>query len=119
MQDFRKIDAWERAQVLTVELYRATAGFSVADAGLRSQIRDSAISIGANIAEGSRSGTPAQFARYLQISIASCSEIESHLDLANRLGLIGKARVDAMSDEAVQIRKMVVGYRRRVVARKR
>jgi hypothetical protein len=53
------------------------------------------------------------------VSIASCFGIERHLDLAHRLGLIGKRRVDAMSDEVVQIRKMVVAYRMRVLAQKR
>jgi len=117
MQDFRKIAAWQRAQALAVEVYRATAAISGVDAsGLRRQVRDSAMSIGANIAEGSRAGTRAQFAKYLQISIASCSEVESHLDLAGRLGMISKARVDAMSDEVVQIRRMVIVFRRRVLA---
>jgi hypothetical protein len=33
------------------------------------------------------------------------------VDLAHRLELIGKPRVDAMTDEVVQIRKMMVAYR--------
>ena len=117
MQDFRKLAVWQRAQVLAVEVYRATDSISGADAsGLRRQVRDAAMSIGANIAEGARSGTRAQFAKYLQVSVASCSEVESHLDLAGRLGVIGKPRVDAISDEMVQIRKMLIVLRTRVLS---
>ncbi len=117
MQDFRKLTAWQRAQVLAVEVYRATEAHSGAEAaGLRRQVRDAAMSIGANIAEGARAGTRAQFARYLQVSIGSCSEVESHLDLAGRLGIIGKPRVDAMVNEVVEIRRMIIVLRRRVLA---
>jgi four helix bundle protein len=117
MQDFRKFAAWQRAQVLAVEVYRATDGSLAGDAsGLRRQVRDAALSIGANIAEGARAGTRAQFAKYLQIAIASCSEVESHLDLGGRLGAIAKPKVDALVDEVVQIRRMTFTLRKRVLA---
>lgn len=117
MQDFRKIAAWQRAQVLAVEVYRATDSTLGGDApGLRRQVRDAAVSIGANIAEGARAGTRAQFAKHLQIAIASCSEVESHLDLAGRLGVIAKPRVAPLVDEVVQIRRMTITYRKRVLA---
>jgi four helix bundle protein len=116
MQDFRKLAVWQRAQRLAVEVHRATEVIVSSEAsGLRRQVRDSAASIGANIAEGARSGTRVQFAKYLQIAIASSSEVESHLDFAGRLGVIGQPPVDAMVDEVVQIRRMLIVFRRRVV----
>lgn len=117
MQDFRKLAVWQRAQVLAVDVHRSTELFTATDAsGLRRQVRDASSSIGANIAEGSRAGTRAQFAKYLQIAIASCSEVESHLDLTGRLGLVAKSHADEMADEVVQIRRMLIVLRRRVLA---
>ena len=64
MQDFSQLIVWQRAQALTVAVYRATNGFATSDAvGFRSQLRRSTASIGANIAEGAGQAGPTQFAR--------------------------------------------------------
>jgi four helix bundle protein len=51
---------------------------------VRHQLERSSASIHASIAEGSRSGSRPQFARYLQIAIASASESQSHRAAAER-----------------------------------
>ena len=57
MQDFMKLDVWQRAHLMTLDLYRKTKSFPREEIyGLTSQIRRSASSIGANIAEGCGGG---------------------------------------------------------------
>ena len=115
MQDFRKLAVWERAQLFTVDVYRATERIPPRlAAGLSRQVRDAASSIGANIAEGTNAGTRSQFARYLQIAISSCCEVESHLDLAGRLAVITPPRVAVMIEEVTQLRRMLFALRRKV-----
>ncbi len=47
------IDAWQKARVLTREVYAVTAdGAFAKDFGLRDQIRRAAVSVMSNIAEG-------------------------------------------------------------------
>lgn len=116
MQDFRKLRVWQRAQRLAVDTHHATERLSnTAAPGLRSQLRRAAGSIGANIAEGAAADTPTQFARYLQLAIGSASEVESHLDLAGRLGAIPSERLATLADEVQQIRRMLSVLRRRVL----
>lgn len=54
-RDFRKILAWQKADELVYEIYLATKQFFPKEElfGLTSQIRRAAVSVAANIAEGS------------------------------------------------------------------
>ena len=53
MRDFREIKVWEKAHLLTLKIYKATASFPTEERyGLTSQLRRSSASIAANIAEG-------------------------------------------------------------------
>lgn len=116
MQDFTKLHVWERAQQFAVDVYEATEPLrGTHAAGLRSQLRRAAASIGANIAEGAGQDGPAQFARYLQIAIGSSSEVESHLDLAIRVRLLTRATAHPLMAEVREIRCMAVVLRKRVV----
>jgi four helix bundle protein len=117
MQNFRDLRVWERAQCLATRVHGATKSLSGTDAaGLRSQLRRSSTSIGANIAEGATSGGGRQFARYLQMAIASAAETESHLDFAERVGFLPPAAVIELIAETVQLRRQIVALRKRVVA---
>ena len=54
--------------------------------GLVSQITRSASSIPANIAEGSSRKSDREYAHFLQISLGSCFELETHILLSELLG---------------------------------
>jgi len=89
MRDFKKIKVWEKAHKLTLQLYKVTASFPQEERyGLTSQIRRSAASIPANIAEGAGRDTQAELARFVHIASGSASELEYHLLLARDLGYI-------------------------------
>ncbi|WP_309673485.1 four helix bundle protein [Gemmatimonas sp.] len=78
------------------------------------QLERSSASIHASIAEGCRSGTRPQFARYLQIAIASASESQSHLSFAKRLRAISPDTHDTLAAETIAIRRMLIALQRRV-----
>jgi four helix bundle protein len=116
MQDFRKLLVWQEAQTLAVAVHGATAALSGAErAGYRSQLRRSASSIAANIAEGSSAGGATQFARYLQMAIASSTETESHLDLGVRLRYLGPEIAATLMADTVRLRRRTIALRKRVV----
>lgn len=88
MQDFKRLVAWQRAHQLTIEVYRLTAQFPKDEMyGLTSQIRRSANSVAANIAEGSGRSSDAELRRFLFIAVGSVSEREYHTLLAKDLVL--------------------------------
>ena len=54
MRDYRKIEAWQLADDLAVAIYRLSNGLPREEIyGLTSQMRRSAVSVAANIVEGS------------------------------------------------------------------
>jgi four helix bundle protein len=88
---FRDLVVWQRAMDLAVESYRLTTGFPPQERfGIVAQIRRAGSSIPANIAEGSgRLGTR-ELVHFLSIARGSARELETHFELASRLGMLTK-----------------------------
>lgn len=115
MQDFRKLDVWAKGHELVLETHRGLGRAGDRQyPGLSSQIRRAATAIPANIAEGCGHGTRREFARFLQIALASAYELHYHLLLAYDLGAIAGpvyARLDARTQ---QVKQMLTALLRRV-----
>lgn len=108
MQDFRNLKVWEKAHCLTLDVYKASKSFPRDEMyGVTSQMRRAAASIGANIAEGACRRGDIDFARFLQISVGSASELEYHLLLARDLDLLKVSDYQRLSDEAVEVKRML------------
>jgi len=120
MQDFRKLNAWEKGHALALKVYKATATFPRSEIyGLTSQMRRACVSIAANIAEGCGTRTDAEFVRFLGIAIASASELEYQLLLARDLGLLETHAHDRLSEQTTEVKRMVASLIKKVSARTR
>jgi len=115
MRDFKKIQVWEKAHKLTLQLYKITSSFPKEELyGLTSQIRRAASSIPANIAEGSGRNTQVELARFIHIAGGSASELEYHLILAHDLGYID-AKIYSELDIAInEIKRMLHGFEKTI-----
>ena len=112
MRDFHKLLIWQRSHQLTLDVYRASKSFPNEELfGLTSQIRRAVSSIPTNIAEGCGRNSNKELAHFLQIALGSASEVEYELLLANNLGYINDADYQALADETIAVRKMIVKYR--------
>ena len=108
MQDFRDLKVWQRAHAVTLAVYRVTASFPAEERyGLTAQLRRSAGSVAANIAEGRCRGTDADFGRFLQIALGSAAETEYHLILTRDLELIAQEDSDRLLAEVAEVKKML------------
>jgi four helix bundle protein len=88
MRDHRNLTAFRKADALGIEVYKRTATLPVDEKYvLRSQIRRSAISIPANIVEGSARTTAREYLNHLNIALGSAAELAYLLDLTGRLYL--------------------------------
>ena len=86
MQDFRKLRVWNRAQELCVGLYRFSADFPAEERyGITAQLRKAGVSVGSNIAEGSKRKSPKDKARIINVSQSEGAEVMSLLDVVDRL----------------------------------
>ncbi|NBL63871.1 four helix bundle protein [Flavobacterium sp. NST-5] len=91
MRNFKDLDIWKESRLLVKEIYSICETFPENEKfGLTSQIKRCVISIPSNIAEGSAKDSQKDFSRFLQISLGSCFELESHLILCLDLDLINQ-----------------------------
>jgi four helix bundle protein len=81
---------------LAEAFYRVTRQFPREEMfGLTTQIRRSAASIPANIAEGHGREHTRTFVQYLRIAQGSLKELDTHLQLATRVGVASAGELDA------------------------
>jgi len=108
MHDFRRLQVWQRSRELFVALDKLTKTFPRSDRGVvATQLRRSAFSIPANIAEGCGKVSPRETVRFLQIAAGSVTETENHLLLATDLGYIHPKTSDALVEQTAAIRRML------------
>ena len=89
IRSYRDLHVWNEGMALAEACYRLTRDFPRAEQyGLTSQIRRSASSIPANIAEGNGRENTGSYIHSLRIAQGSLKELETHLLLACRLGLV-------------------------------
>ena len=109
----RKLVAWQEAIKLVELVYRETADFPRQEVfGLTSQIRRSAVSIPSNIAEGAGRNSTRELAQFLGIASGSKAELDTHLEIATRLGFIrADSEVFRLLD---RVGKLLVGLRKSI-----
>jgi four helix bundle protein len=116
MQDFENLKVGHKANALAVQVRKATFKFPRSGyASLKAQTTDAAESIVINIAEGCGASTPKEFARYLDISIKSTTELEEELRLARDYEILRVPDWEGLKKDTVEVRKMLCGLRRRVL----
>jgi four helix bundle protein len=84
---FQDLVVWQKAHQFVLSIYRMTGSFPKSEMFcLTSQLRRSAISVAANIAEGFKKRGNADKARFLNIAQGSLEESRYYLILAEDLG---------------------------------
>ncbi len=86
-QSFKELVVWQRSIELTEDIYKLTSKFPVAERyGLTNQMRRASVSIASNIAEGYGRSTKGEYVQFLGHARGSCSELETQIVIANKLG---------------------------------
>ena len=93
---------------LAESCYRLTRNFPKEEMfGMTAQIRRAAASVPANIAEGHGRENTRSFIQYLRISQGSLKEVETHLLLAERVGLVKQSEIDPPMNQCLALGKML------------
>src|SRR5712691_8215112 len=93
---------------LAESCYLLTGGFPREEMfGLTSQIRRAASSIPADIAEGHGRENTGSFIQSLRIAQGSLKELETHLLLSERVGVVSRTEVEASMSQCEAVGKML------------
>ena len=111
MHNHKNLKIWQRSMDIVEMIYRETAVFPKEEKyGLTNQIRRASSSIPSNIAEGSSRKSKKEFNHFLSISLGSCYEVDTQLELAKRLSIMENEKADAILEELDQVEKMIIGF---------
>ena len=108
IESYRDLMVWQRGIALAEACYRLTSGFPRHEIyGLTAQIRRAASSIPANVAEGVGRENTGSFVQHLRISQGSLKELETHLILGQRVGLLEAASLQTLLGDCESLGKML------------
>lgn len=108
IKSYRDLQVWQQAMDLAVECYKLTQRFPKAEIfGIVSQIRRSAASVAANIAEGHGRNSRGEYIQFLRVAQGSLKELETHLILTARVGLVSDAATAQVLEQSEGLGKML------------
>lgn len=85
-RDYTKIKTWQLADQLALSVYEATKKFPKSEMwGLTSQMRRAAVSVPANIVEGSARKNRNEYLQFLYIAMSSLAELSYYIRLTKEL----------------------------------
>jgi len=120
MKHFSEMEVWKRSHKLVLRVYELTRSFPVDERfGLVSQSRRAAVSVPANIAEGSKRSSAADAARFMNTAEASLAELDYELLLARDLDYLTQDAWRPLHAEAFRIGRMLARLRQALTARAR
>lgn len=100
-QRFTKLKVWNEAHQLVIRTYKLSYSFPAEEKFcLTSQIRRSATSICANLAEGCERKSIKEYLQYMYISKGSLGETRYHMLLAKDLGYLKKEEFLSFEEQA-------------------
>jgi four helix bundle protein len=98
---FEDLFIWQKAIEFAKEIYLITEKNGLKnDFGLKGQMRDSAVSISSNIAEGFERRSRKEYLNFLNIAKGSAGEIRSQLYVAFEVGYIEKSELEYLREKA-------------------
>lgn len=108
MNNFRKLNVWQKAVALSTVIYNQTKSFPRDERfGLVSQMRRSVVSVSSNIAEGAGRESKKEFKHFLNIAIGSCYELETQLIISTNLDYVNQSEFGNINDSVIEVEKML------------
>jgi four helix bundle protein len=115
MMPFESLRAWQSAHRLALAVYRASETWPRHEIyGLTSQTRRAAVSVAANIAEGTAKRGKKEVGRFLEIALGSFSELTCLLRLSLDLGIMASDQWQTVEQVREETGKLLWGLYRYV-----
>jgi four helix bundle protein len=108
IRSFKDLIVWQRGMDLAVRIYRITQKLPASEQfGLTSQLRRAAVSIPSNIAEGYGRQSTGSYRQFLTMSRGSLMEIETQINICERLKYLAQPDTENIFKEITEISKML------------
>jgi len=108
MTNYKDLKVWQRSVELVAEIYTLCKTLPKEELyALSDQLKRSAVSIPANIAEGSGRNTTKEYIQFLYVSLGSACELETHLIIGHKIGFFKEVKIHL--DTIDEIQKMLNG----------
>ena len=113
IKNYRDLQVWQKSMEFVIECYRIVGQFPKHEIyGLSSQLRHAVVSVAANIAEGHERSHRKEYLQHLSISYGSLAEVETHLEIAQRLQYIDREEHDKLVEKSATIGRMLNALKR-------
>ena len=120
VRSYRDLRVWQKGMDLAAEVYRLSKSWPKEELyGLISQVRRSAASVPANIAEGYGRQSSASYGQFLKVARGSLKELETHLLLAERVGITARGSCNNALEQADDLGRMLGGLIKSVDGKQR
>ena len=117
IRSHRDLIAWQKAMNLVTQVYGLTKTFPHEEIyGLTKQTRRAAASVPANIAEGQGRRLKREFHQFLGNARGSLMELDTHLELAFRVGYIKSEQHLAIQRDLNEVGRILNGLMRSIKA---
>ena len=111
IENFRKLKVWEKAHGLVINVYKNTENFPKSEMyGLVSQMRRAAVSIVANIVEGTKRKTSKDRKHFLVMSDTSLEELKYYFILSYQLEYIDVSIAQNLTEKSREVGRMLNGF---------
>ncbi len=101
INSFEDLFIWQKAVEFAKEIYLLTERDRLrTDFGLKNQMRDAAVSISTNIAEGFERRSRKEYLNFLNIAKASAGESRSLLVIASEVGYLDQSELNIIREKA-------------------
>jgi four helix bundle protein len=115
VQRFQDLRVWQRSHALALSIYRLTSKFPDCERfGVTSQLRRAAVSVAANIAEGTKRIGVQDYVRFINIVEGSMAETEYLLTLSRDLLYLSPDEAMPLIVETAEISRMLNALRAKV-----
>src|SRR4051812_16540306 len=117
MADFRRLLVYQKARNLMKRVDEILPRVRRRKPRLADQMERAAESVGDCIAEGRGRGSDKDFANFVTMAIGSITELEHHFQRAFDCGILDEPEHQSLTDDAIEIRKMLIGLKKKLGGR--
>ncbi len=115
MKNFKQLLIWQKGIQIAANAFKLVSDFPGEQKyALASQITRAAVSIPSNIAEGGSRSSNKEYNRFLEISLGSAYEMETHLLIADASNLGSKELIQDLLKDIDEEQKMLMSFMNKI-----